>query len=679
MGFTSRKEVRILLVGDRNVGKTSLILSLVSEEFPLDVPSKAEEITIPGDLTPEKVPTCIVDYSAVEQTDSQLELELRRSHVICIVYSVDDEDSLDSVTDHWLPFIRRTFNKTNGTLSMDDRPNSPPVILVGNKVDVVDYSTMESVLPIMNDYEEIETCVECSARNLKNISEMFYFAQKAVLHPSAPLWNYKEKDLTDKCKRALGRVFKICDSDNDGLLSDVELANFQRRCFGMDLEAGTLDSLKAVVRKNCTDGIVRNGLTLKGFLTLHGLFIQRGRHETTWTILRKFGYDDDLSLHKDYLVPSLKIPVGCTAELSWAGYEFLTRIFEKYDQDRDGAMSPQELSNLFSTCPMVPWGPDVYNTVVVMKASKNIISKTSNQAKDGWLGLPGFLGLWTLTTLLDTRKTLEHLAYLGYTFQCGGNGDETQLGALNITRDKRVDLAKKQTARSVYRCHVIGPKDAGKTTFCQGLLGKVREDLEGIQKQDLPRHTINTLQVYGQEKYLVLQDIDVRNVGDTLTPSELSCDVYCLLYDASNPRSFEFIAKIYLRYFTGDSKIPVLIVGNKSDKGTPVRQDFSLQPEAFCARYKIPSPQLYSTTRSQFKRDIFVKLATMAAFPNLRRLVHAMILKQPPREWIGTFRHLRQLGLVASDTGSLLKVGLGLAIAAISGIYFVRLIRSSQS
>jgi hypothetical protein len=38
-------------------------LSLVSEEFPLDVPPKAEEITIPGDLTPERVPTCIVDYS----------------------------------------------------------------------------------------------------------------------------------------------------------------------------------------------------------------------------------------------------------------------------------------------------------------------------------------------------------------------------------------------------------------------------------------------------------------------------------------------------------------------------------------------------------------------------------------------------------------------------------------
>jgi GTPase SAR1 family protein len=55
--------VRILLVGERNVGKTSVALSLVSEEFTEDVPAKAEEITIPGDVTPDKVPTFIVDYS----------------------------------------------------------------------------------------------------------------------------------------------------------------------------------------------------------------------------------------------------------------------------------------------------------------------------------------------------------------------------------------------------------------------------------------------------------------------------------------------------------------------------------------------------------------------------------------------------------------------------------------
>lgn len=57
------RNVRILLLGDKGVGKTSIILSLVSEEFPEDVPLKAEEITIPADVTPELVPTHIVDYS----------------------------------------------------------------------------------------------------------------------------------------------------------------------------------------------------------------------------------------------------------------------------------------------------------------------------------------------------------------------------------------------------------------------------------------------------------------------------------------------------------------------------------------------------------------------------------------------------------------------------------------
>lgn len=50
-------------------------------------------------------------FAAVEQTDAQLEYELRRADVICVVYAVDDEDTLDSVTDHWLPFIRSVFIK----------------------------------------------------------------------------------------------------------------------------------------------------------------------------------------------------------------------------------------------------------------------------------------------------------------------------------------------------------------------------------------------------------------------------------------------------------------------------------------------------------------------------------------------------------------------------------------
>lgn len=181
-----RRNVRILLVGDPSVGKTSLILSLVSEEFPEEVPPKAEEITIPADVTPEHVPTNIVDYTSAEQNDESLLEEIQKAHVVCVVYAVDDENTLDRISSYWLPFIREN---TQGE-------NRKPVVLVGNKIDLVDYSTIDHVLTIMEEYNEVESCVECSAKTLHNISEMFYYAQKAVLHPTAPLYIMEEQDVS---------------------------------------------------------------------------------------------------------------------------------------------------------------------------------------------------------------------------------------------------------------------------------------------------------------------------------------------------------------------------------------------------------------------------------------------------------------------------------------------------
>jgi mitochondrial Rho GTPase 1 len=96
-----RRNVRILLLGDPGVGKTSLILSLVSEEFPEEVPPKAEEITIPADVTPEHVPTNIVDYSSMDQSEEHLVDEIHKAHVVCVVYAVDDELTLDRISSHW--------------------------------------------------------------------------------------------------------------------------------------------------------------------------------------------------------------------------------------------------------------------------------------------------------------------------------------------------------------------------------------------------------------------------------------------------------------------------------------------------------------------------------------------------------------------------------------------------
>ena len=62
--------------------------------------------------------------------------------------------------------------------------------------------------------------------------------------------------------------------------------------------------------------------------------------------------------------------------------------------------------------------------------------------------------------------------------------------------------------------------------------------------------TVNTVHVYGQEKTIILRDINILNVQDALTPAQIQCDVAALVYDTSSPKSFEYIARIYIVCFT---------------------------------------------------------------------------------------------------------------------------------
>lgn len=636
-----RRDVRILLVGEAGVGKTSLILSLVSEQFPEDVPPRAEEITIPADVTPEKVPTRIVDFSTQEQSQENLAEEIGKANVVCIVYAVDDDDTIDKITDYWLPLIREQLGDEHAT----------PVVLVGNKADLVEYSSLEMVVPIMSQYQEVETCVECSAKTLKNISELFYYAQKAVLHPTGPLYVPQERNLTERCRTALTRVFCICDSDNDGVLSDKELNQFQRRCFNTPLEPRALQDLKAIVAKNWDEGVENDGLTLMGFLFLHQVFIQRGRHETTWTVLRKFGYDDQLLLPREYLCPQIKVPPGSSTELSEKGFRFVISLFEKHDRDEDGCLSPAELADLFSVCPVSPWSSDLVGTVATDVR--------------GWLTLQGYLAHWALTTALDVHKTLECLAYLGYM----GDGEESQLSAVQVTREKQLELQQRQTSRSVLHCHVLGPQGAGKTCFLRGLLGC------GLDQGLPPRHpgskyAIERLPVYGQDKYLLLHEVDLFGQHDPPVAPELHCDAVCLLFDASNPRSFEHVARAYLNHLSG-SPVPVLLVASKSDRAA-VRQEYPVQPAEFCRRHGLPPPQRFSCALPPPK-DVYIKLATMAAYPSLRRLVHVLLVR-PMAPWLSRYTSR----LAAADGTTWVGAGLGAAAAALLGVLLVRLLRSSS-
>uniref|UniRef100_A0A4W5Q893 Mitochondrial Rho GTPase n=1 Tax=Hucho hucho TaxID=62062 RepID=A0A4W5Q893_9TELE len=598
-----KRDVRILLLGEPKVGKTSLIMSLVGEEFPEHVPLRAEEITIPADVTPEKVPTHIVDYSG----------EVLLANVVCVVYDVTQEETIDKIRTKWIPLV-------NGEA---EKGNKVPIILVGNKSDLRSGSSMETILPIMNQFSEIETCVECSAKNLKNISELFYYAQKAVLHPTAPLYDPEDKQLKSMCVRALSRVFSISDQDHDRILSDTELNCFQKSCFGNPLASQALEDVKTVVWKNTSDGVQDNGLTLNGFLFLNTLFIQRGRHETTWTILRKFGYDDSLELTDDYLYPQLRVPVGCTTELNHLGHQFLQRLFDKYDED--SALSPAELKNLFSVFPYMPWGADVYTAV--------------STTDEGYISNHGYMCQWTLSAYLDIHRCLEFLGYLGYPIL---TEQDSQTTAVTVTREKPVDLEKGQTQRSVFLCKVIGPRGTGKSAFLQAFLGRNTREERSTGAFSL--YTINTVQVSNQEKFLILYEVDVET--KFLKESDAVCDVACLMYDVSDPHSFDYCASIYKQHYM-DSSIPCVMVASKADL-PEVRQLHGMTPSEFCYKHRLPPPLPFSgLSLDSTSKNIYTKLAWAAMFPHLN-------------------------GSDMSNTSFWLRVTLGAAVVAVLGFAMYR-------
>uniref|UniRef100_A0A8K9WPI6 Mitochondrial Rho GTPase n=1 Tax=Oncorhynchus mykiss TaxID=8022 RepID=A0A8K9WPI6_ONCMY len=468
------------------------------------VPYRAEEITIPADVTPERVPTHIVDYSEAEQTDEQLSSEISKANVICIVYAVNNKKSIEKVTSHWIPLINDNTDK-------------------------------DSSLPS-----------NCSAKNLKNISELFYYAQKAVLHPTGPLYCPEEKRMKPACIKALTRIFKVSDLDNDGILNDNELNFFQRACFNDPLASQALEDVKNVVRKNVIDGVCDNGLTLKGFLFLHTLFIQRGRHETTWTVLRRF--------------------VCCL---------FL--------HDRDCALSPEELKDLFDVFPYMPWGLDVNNTVCTND--------------EGWITYQGYLSQWTLTTYLDVQRCLEYLGYLGYSII---SEQESQAAAITVMRDKKIDLQKKQTQRSVFRCNVFGDNGSGKSGFLQAFLGRNLTRQNIISEEHMSYYAISTAYVYGQEKYLMLHEVFPD--FDVLSDADQACDIVCLAYDASNPHSFEYCARAFKQYFM-DTKTPCMMIAAKSDL-QETKQLYALTPLEFCRKHKMPPPQAFTCNTADLQRHL---------------------------------------------------------------------------
>ncbi|WVR09232.1 mitochondrial Rho GTPase 1 [Kwoniella sp. DSM 27419] len=590
-----RDLVRIVLVGDDGVGKSSIITSLIKESFVSNVQHVVPEVTIPPEVTPENVTTSIVDTSSNPRSRPHLLSQLSRAHVICLVYSISEPSSFDRVAEYWLPLFRREGINV-------------PVILVGNKIDlrggeVTNQGLEDEIAPIMREFKEVETVVECSALLPLNVSEVFYFAQKAVLHPTAPLYDSREHTLKPKCLEALKRIFKISDVDKDGLLNAVELNQFQLEGIlelvrsydpSLVLPVPTYSVPSTPLPRDSGYGQLGyassfplsptgDGITELGFLYLHTIFIQQGRMETTWTVLRKFGYGEGLDLREDFLTPRFDVPSDCSVELSPLGNQFLTDIFEAYDKDQDGALSQSELDDLFSTSPGNPWLSQGFPDTTI----------TDDM---GRVTLQGWLAQWSMTTLLDHRTTLNYMAYLGYSSTPAT--DQPTPTALHVTRPRKQDRRQKKVTRSAFLCYVLGATGSGKTSLLRSFVNKgFRGGDDGVMGGYEPTtkvlSVVNSVEIEGAEKYLVLQEFGSKYESETLRNSKKLdvADVIIYVHDSSDTNSFSYISNLRQQYSL--DHIPAIFVATKSDLDL-AQQRHEVQPDVYCRRLGLTAPMAVS-------------------------------------------------------------------------------------
>jgi Ras family protein T1 len=117
------KTVRIAVIGDSGVGKTSLITAAATETFPDEPPPVLPPARLPAETTPEGVPVVITDTSSKPEDKQALALACQEANVIVLCFSMDRPQTLGRVSSYWMPELRRLGVNV-------------PIMLVGCKSDV---------------------------------------------------------------------------------------------------------------------------------------------------------------------------------------------------------------------------------------------------------------------------------------------------------------------------------------------------------------------------------------------------------------------------------------------------------------------------------------------------------------------------------------------------------------
>ena len=171
------KTLKIILLGDSNVGKTSIIKRFCKNEFSLTTMA-----TVSGglvvksiDLGASKVDLQIWDTAGQERFSSLSRLFFRNCHACVIVFDLSSPTSFESVS-KW----NQEFKEFGGY----DDSKSPPIFLVGNKIDLKRSQkfSMEVIEKTVKKFGFFNEIFIISASKDIDVNQLFETVGQSALH-----------------------------------------------------------------------------------------------------------------------------------------------------------------------------------------------------------------------------------------------------------------------------------------------------------------------------------------------------------------------------------------------------------------------------------------------------------------------------------------------------------------
>ncbi|CDW77076.1 mitochondrial rho 1 [Stylonychia lemnae] len=397
-------------------------------------------------------------FSASKDDEQATDSEIDKASVIILVYDVNNLECMKRLRSYWMPRIIKINDKI-------------PIIFVGNKMDLrsshVDNNDLESTLsPYFMEFKQVEMGLECSAKGYMNLIDVIYCAQRAVQFPISPLFDSISKQLKPEFEKALLRIFRICDADQDGFLNDNELQEFQNQVFKAELQKKHITALKEVLILECEDYDETSslkGVNIEAFKALQKVLIQKLKQQTCWSILRHFGYDDKLlikqNLWDDGSVKDEDLDNCKSVELSKSSWQYLHKIFECFKVPLTSKLDEGALEKIFATTENgIPW------------KVKYVTNYENGISLDQWIAM------WQKFFSQSPKTAFKNLVYLGF--------QERFRDAVQIYKYKESDLLKPQNKRKVFNCYVLG------TQYWPQMLDHMIQSQVEQQEKDAPERSI---------------------------------------------------------------------------------------------------------------------------------------------------------------------------------------------